>query len=655
MNPFRDTIVASPWASTPVDITEIHNSVYDECLDGLEQVRTAGRSAALLIHGEAGSGKTHLLSRLRTRLTPQAPIATDRKESLFVWCRLQTSPRMLWRTLRRTIVEDWFRPVPGGKSQIDRILFHRLAAIRPAEWDLEPWYEYMLDEDQPGLMKLIEQIADTLNLNHNLTVAFRHLAFGEYRRELRAWLAGTSLPESVLNRMELACEDGTEEEMEDHARQIVLMLCQLTGPSLPILLSFDQVEALQTRPDDSEGLFAFGQAVSTLHDQTSNVFVVSCVQSSFVTELKQHVRGADLDRLTSQGSFALKPLNHAQALQLITLRRGDAIPPKSEAETAPVFWPLEESEFEALLQNGSISPRQLLNLCAERFDAPGETTPIFEGPPESHAQQIAEFLQDQLENEIEEKARSNTPDRTEELVQHGLPLLVDLLSPETHLVYDQELPDVSLVFETRQGRLGLSVCTQSNMNSLAARFKRLKTQVGFNRLKRLVVIRDDRIPISETARKARQYLEELEQLHTTVVSPSTEALAALDALRDLVSNSKSGDLAFRGETIQPQTVADWLRKHLPRSLRDLTETVLGRLKNLEAETDSMTQAREAISALLSREPILTVEQAALQLQQSVAQTLALVRSFPEQIGLLGEPPDTIFRRTEPSEPNDGTQ
>jgi len=634
VNPFRDTIVASPWASTPADITEIHNSVYDECLDGLKQVRAGSRSAAVLIHGEAGSGKTHLLSRLRTRLTPQAPIATDREESLFVWCRLQTSPRMLWRTLRRTIVEDWFRPVPGGRSQIDRILFHRLAAIRPAEWDLEPWYEYMLDEDQAGLRELIERIADTLNLDHNLAVAFRHLAFGEHRRELRAWLSGTSLPESVLNRMELACEDGTEEEMEDHARQIVLMLCQLTSPSLPILLSFDQVEALQTRPGDSEGLFAFGQAVSTLHDQTSNVLIVSCVQSSFVTELKQHVRGADLDRLTSRGSFALKPLNHSQALQLMTIRRGDILPPKSTTGTIPVFWPLEESEFTALLQNGSVSPRQLLNLCAERFDSPGEITPIFDGSPESHAQHIAEFLQDQLEKEIEEKTRINTPDRTEELVQHGLPLVVDLLSPGTHLVHDKELPDVSLVFETRQGRLGLSVCTQSNMNSLAARFKRLKSQVGLKRLKRLVVIRDDRIPISETAKKARQYLEELEQLHTAVVSPSVEALAALDALRDLVSNSKSGDLAFRGETIQQETVAGWLRDHLPRSLQDLAETVLGRLRNSEAETDSMTQAREAISALLYREPVLTVEQAASQLQQSVDQTLALVRNFPEQIGLL---------------------
>ena len=114
MNPFRDTIVASPWEATRTDVPEIHSEVFDRCLEGIEHVRQSGHSAALLIHGEAGSGKTHLLSRLRTHLAPQAPTATHRPECLYVWVRLQTSPRMIWRTLRRTLVDDWFRPVSGA-------------------------------------------------------------------------------------------------------------------------------------------------------------------------------------------------------------------------------------------------------------------------------------------------------------------------------------------------------------------------------------------------------------------------------------------------------------------------------------------------------------------------------------------------------------
>lgn len=582
MNPFRDTIVASPWNATPADISEIHNAVYDECLNGLEQVRASGRSGALLIHGEAGSGKTHLLSRLRTTLTPRAPIATDRPESLFVWGRLQTSPRMIWRSLRRTIVEDWFRPVEQGLPQIDRILFHRLAAIRPAEWDLEPWYEYMLEEDPAGLQELLEQIAQTLHLDHNLAVAFHHIAFRRFRRELRAWLSGTSLPESVLDRMELAREDGTEEELEEHAKQIVLMLCQLTGPSLPILLSFDQVEALQSRPGDEEALFVFGQTVSTLHDSTSNVLLVSCVQSAFATELKNRVRGADYDRLASRGAFSLSPLNRHQALRLIAARLeaaafDSASRPQSERADDFGCWPLEAREFESLFQDGAVSPRKLLNLCAHRFEQFEHPSSTPAPTPAEKEATLAIFLHDQLVNSAAEKAVENTPDRTEEILQHGLPLVLEVMVPGAKMVDDKLLPDVPLIFATTQGKLGISICTQSNMNSLASRLRRLNSQILLQHLTRLVLIRDERVPLSEGAKKARQYLAELEQQQAVTVFPSVEALATLDALRNLLSDAKSGDLACEGESIPPAAVEVWLQSHFPHPLRVLADELFAEL------------------------------------------------------------------------------
>ncbi len=130
MNPFRKTVMSDPWETPGGDVPTIHEAEFRACLQGLESVRAAERSTALLIHGEAGSGKTHLLSRLRSQLAPNQPAASDRAEALFVWVRLQTSPRMIWRTVRRTLVNDWFRRLPDGRSQFDRILFHRLAEIR---------------------------------------------------------------------------------------------------------------------------------------------------------------------------------------------------------------------------------------------------------------------------------------------------------------------------------------------------------------------------------------------------------------------------------------------------------------------------------------------------------------------------------------------
>ncbi len=132
-----------------------------------------------------------------------------------------------------------------------------------------------------------------------------------------------------------------------------------------------------------------------------------------------------------------------------------------------------------------------------------------------------------------------------------------------------------LIFEGPQGRSGLSLCTQSNMRSLATQLKRLKQQMSLRRLDRLVLVRESRVPLSPTAKVARQTLEELEQQQAVIIFPAVEALAALDALRELLSDAKSGDLACQGQAVSPQSVEEWLSAHLSASvLRDFVDDVL---------------------------------------------------------------------------------
>ncbi|MES2788047.1 MAG: ATP-binding protein [Planctomycetota bacterium] len=667
MNPFRSGIVASPWESTVVDVNTIHHEVFEQCLQGIQQVRATQRSAGLLIHGEAGSGKTHLLRRLRSHLAPQAPSATDRDECLYVWVRLQTSPRMIWRTLRRTLVDDWFRPVSGMNSQFQRILFHRFAEIRTAEGDLERWYDYMLENDRPGLKDLLDRIADALDLDRNTAVAFEHIAFGRHVRDLRAWLSGDSLPEAALVRMDLAQDEGTDEEREDQSRQIVLMLCRLAGNGLPIVISFDQVEALQMSPGDRDALFSFGQVTSTLHDSTTNVLIVSCVQSVFVAELRDHARRADYDRMTSLGAWSLDPLNRDQALQLIQARLSQFSDAEMSKIPTTAGWPLAPAAFDELFaKDGSIPPRQLLSLCAERFEAwlkqsrknatsgnavpsdpTPETSPTTNAVEESPARPaVATFFKEKWAAAIEEKHASSTPERTEEIIRHGLPMLVRLVAAETKLVTDDLLPDVSLVFETESGRTGISLCTQANMNSLSARLKRLKTQFSTERLQRLVVIRDSRIPISATAKKSQQLLDELEQQQAVVLHPTMEVLAALDALRDLLSDAKSGNLSWHGGTILPQTLEEWLVGNLTDGLRDLVDQVLGNNSKAAGKGASDTRDVEALNTLLATRPVLQLDEAAEALNRPIETVTSLAERYPDQFRVLNGPPATLFRAEE---------
>jgi hypothetical protein len=579
MNPFRETIVSDPWRTAAADVPEIQASVFLECLQGIEHIRRTHRSAALLIHGGAGSGKTHLLGRLRTRLTLQAPPATDRDECLFVWVRLQASPRMIWRHVRRTLVEDWFRPVRGQSTQFARILFHRLADIRVAEGDLEPWYEYMLEHHPAELDELLDRVADSLYLDRNTTIAFKHLAFGRHTRDLRAWLGGDSLPEEALARLDLSQEEGTDEEREHEARRVVLMLCRLAGDGLPIVLSLDQVEALQTSASDREGLFAFGQLISTLHDETSNVLIVACVQSAFATELKDKSRGADYDRMTSLGARSLSTLTRAEVEKLIAARRAMADASTPLPAAIDPLWPLEQADFHRLGAVDELTPRRLLATCAERFEnwlanpvaSTNEvgTTDLKNSTTEKDQTKAShdEFLAKEWQERVAQCLAESRPERTEEIVRHGLPELVDIVAPQWTTTSDKLLPDVHVILDGPTGEVGISVCVQSNMQSVGGQFKRLKTQWSLKRLTRLVLVQDSRLPLTKGAKVARQTLDELEALGIRIVVPSVDLLSNLDALRGILSDAKSGDLANRGESIFPQRAVERLVELIPADLR----------------------------------------------------------------------------------------
>ena len=94
---------------------------------------------------------------------------------------------------------------------------------------------------------------------------------------------------------------------------------------------------------------------------------------------------------------------------------------------------------------------------------------------------------------------------------------------------------------------------------------------GHNAQGRSYIIQDDRVPLTKAAKVARQSLEELQSLGVIVSQPSQQVLAGLDALRDLLSDAKSGDLAFHGENVLARPTEAWLAEHLPDDLRQFVE------------------------------------------------------------------------------------
>ncbi|MBO0798849.1 MAG: hypothetical protein J2P31_08490, partial [Blastocatellia bacterium] len=195
----------------------------------------------------------------------------------------------------------------------------------------------------------------------------RHLLLGRHRRDARAWLRGESLPEAALTRLEVNSEQ--DDDVEDRARRIVLSLTRLTASEIPLVFCFDQVEALQSHPDDLEGLLKFGQMASYLHDNTKNLLIISCILTQFYLKLDQLLISSDRDRLSESGSVLLAPLLPEQAERLVEARlNADPELCKLRGPKPGRFWPLRRSDIREALHKNKYTPRELLSFCAEKFE-----------------------------------------------------------------------------------------------------------------------------------------------------------------------------------------------------------------------------------------------------------------------------------------------
>jgi hypothetical protein len=656
-NPFRQHVVTDPWLPIDTDVPRIHHEAYQKCRAALEGVRQRRHNRSVLIFGEPGSGKTHLLGRLRDQWVGRQPRPLDpaRPEVVFIAVKLQTSPRHLWRYLRRSMVDDLLRDGPGGLTQLERMTLRRLAEFRPADADLALWWDWLrASYPQPGDLEavldgLFDRLEPQAQLGRDLTNVLLHLLIGRRIKDARAWLRGDGLPESVLDDLGLAPPAPDDDaDPEDAARQVVAALCRLCGPSVPVVFCFDQIEALQVDARDTAALFALGQLIMDLFNLTRNLLILTCCQIGFIETLKDGLKHqAAWDRM-AMDQATLHPLLWDDAAELIRSRMC-SVPELEQLRVQhpeEPLWPLSATALEQRVGKIGMAPRRILAQCADQFDAivAGRT------PPSVDSVVAPEMALARLWAERIEQAQAHvTPDRAAEIVAHGLPMLLDAASSAWTRADEAPPRDLDLVLQGPEGRIGLSVCNQVDERKLWRVLKRLPDVVRGNvrQVEKLVVLRDPRLPVR--GGKTRGYLRELERDWAQVLRPGAEVLAALDTLRGLLSDSKAGDLEYDGHGLQPRTVRDWLTAKLPPTLRDFLDEIL----QAPRPEDRPTRDPDLLDRTLERlqeTPVAAVREVASSVGATPEAIEACARAHPEVLGWLDGPPAVLFRQVdEPSE------
>ncbi len=629
INPFVTNRVDSAWDPDSIDVEGINRTAFNRCVETIELVRNTTRCRGLLLAGEPGSGKTHLLQRVRRHIQRN-------HRDCFVYVPPVSGPDRFFRDLLQHTVQDLVGSRTGSpSSQLEALLLRELLpADAQKKLPAAAFWADVRKRNPPGealfawLDGPMQRLCDRLQLDPEVTRVIRHYLAEHRRFEAYSWLLGRSVPDAVVEQL------GVSRTLEEDADALhaVVALSRLAGESSVLVLAFDQLEGLQIDAHDQQGLRAFAAGLASLFVECRNIATISCVQTYFKQDMEHAVPPAHMDRL-AQDQSALTPLEVASACDIVAERLG-AIQELKEArqmlgERDPL-WPLRREDIQRAITAGGIPARRLLKYCRDRFEEwrRGETAAARPtGPTES----IEEIWEARIERAVAEPA-------DEGVLADGLLKLIEARSPGKAKRATER--DMDIAFSTAEGEIGVAVCHAENMISLAARLKRLQKIADSGRFKRLVIVRDERLRISPSAKATQERLDALRQAGHTLLRPPAEAYAAIAAARQLLAEAAAGDLSVNGTDVGPEDLKAWLAGHLSTPTAELL-SALGS-SGYERLDDLVERVRELL------EEQWVVAAASIAASMDLAETALIGQLTTQQhtIGVLSGTPTVLFLRPE---------
>jgi hypothetical protein len=586
----------------PTDVSEIHNAAFRTIVRALGQIRMGGEGTSIVVTGAPGSGKTHLLGRLRSWIGES--IDKPVQEAIYVYVRCNASAATFWRHLRRSLASDLLK-----SGSLDKRL------------------------NQDTGLERVE--------NLNVTRVLQCLQEGRNRLLATAWLRGESLTEADSATLGIKVEtDDEERDREWEAKQITHALLRFTQPT-PTVLCFDQVEGLETYLGEQAGFRAFGQVLSELHSQHNHLLFLSCLVSDYQDRFEESLIKSDKDRVY-QNVTNLSPIEWDLAMQIVRARLDAAPALASERRAHPgdPWWPLDPNRLKPLFAaTGLCLPRTLIQACRQQFDeCMSEDLPGSEG---SQTISLPDFLQEQYERNLAGARRTALREGADKILGESLPWLLQnsgltVLGPDadaarfSNLGYRGPAGETALVYCFRRG------------NAFTNALRRIKNT--WNPPVGLKLLSDPSIQPKEGSVGAK-VLGELKQRGAQLSYPLPEALAALHAIRNLTTSARSGELTLDGRPITERETTEWALANLAPPVEQLRA-------ELVQKTDE-DPVFPGLFVIVAAKKVIHAEAAARELSLRAEEVAACARRHPMHFGLLEGPPLVLFQAVEgsPAETN----
>lgn len=592
-NPFGSAAFESPWVAELTDVPAINDKPFRLILGELRQMRAGAKGTSIVLTGDAGSGKTHLLGRLRRRLWQDQREGNG--DSFYVYVRCNASAGTLWRHLQHALASDLLRGPDGSQLR---------AAFQSGPKRLD-------HVNHGGARRVLECLRD-----------------GRHVHAAAAWLRGELLGDADLRALGL----GVDKEDEDHSRErdaklVVDAVLRFLAPT-PVVLCFDQIEALETYRGETAGYHAMAQMISALNGSHNHLLLISCIVLAFERRFDELSNDADKDRWLCHKD-TLRPVDWEQAAQIVRVRLDSASKLQEQrlAHSEDPWWPLDSASLQPLFaETGLCLPRTLVRACERQFaelmsDDQPTTLPLDAFLRKEYAGGLSEARRTVARQPISKTLNDCLP----WLLQNSR--LIPLGQDQIRSKYAQQ------AWRGADGDLALAFCDGGGV-TLTNQLKRIDQHWSSQAFK-LVILRDPTVKLGD---KGARLLEQLKQRGARQVHPLPEALAALQAIRNLTSSARSGEL-FRGdEKVDEQEVTDWALANLAPQVAELRSALTG-----DFGPDPVLPL---LAALLAERKIIAADDAAHELKIKREEVEQCARRHPMRFGFLDGPPVVVFEATE---------
>ncbi|AFZ51910.1 P-loop NTPase family protein [Dactylococcopsis salina] len=325
--------------SESLTVNSIHQDELKLIARILAQVAKDKNSRTILLKGDSGSGKTHLLGQIKKKLSNKAffthIIASIQNDYIFQY------------TLRKTIESLMF--IPEGEKESQLLL----------------WLKNIINQQDQGLLQKIQGQRKAFVGNMKAAYptgiwkpnAFFSVLYALTQPELYylacEWLKGDDLDDKDAKLL------GTKERIktEQNAIDVLASFSRISGSTLPIVLCFDEIDISNNRKDLLESILKLNMIIKT---QKLKDFLVII---SVITDTWQSYEGLIESSLKSpiNQNISLKPLTSEQ-IKLLWSSRLNALHQQVKLKPKSNIAPLTEQDLRYYFPSGKANPRSALKV-----------------------------------------------------------------------------------------------------------------------------------------------------------------------------------------------------------------------------------------------------------------------------------------------------